>query len=76
MQRVDCRTNALQTNQPTNQPMDTASYRGALSHLKREKDARTQMKQFSNSDSLDNSILQIWLKKYCITALVKTHISL
>ena len=31
---VDRRTNALQTDQPTNQPTETASYRGALSHLK------------------------------------------
>ena len=31
MRRVDRRTNALQTDQRT----DTASYRGALSHLKR-----------------------------------------
>ena len=31
VRRVDCRTNALPTNQPTT---DTASYRGALSHLK------------------------------------------
>ena len=30
MRRVDCQTNAL----PINQPTDTASYRGALSHLK------------------------------------------
>ena len=34
MRRVDRRTNALQTDQPTNRPTDTASYRGALSHLK------------------------------------------
>ena len=37
VRRVDRRTNALpdqQTNQLTNRPMDTASYRGALSHLK------------------------------------------
>ena len=32
MRRVDRRTNALQTDRPT----DTASYRGALSHLKRK----------------------------------------
>ena len=34
---MDRRTNALpdqQTDQPTNQPTDTASYEGALSHLK------------------------------------------
>ena len=34
MRRVDRRTNALQTDRPTDQPTDTASYRGALSHLK------------------------------------------
>ena len=37
MRRVDRQTNALParpTDQPTNQPTDTASYRGALSHLK------------------------------------------
>ena len=34
MCRVDRRTNALQTNQRTNQQTDTASYRGALAHLK------------------------------------------
>ena len=34
MRRVDRRTNALPTDRPTNQPTDTASYRGALSHLK------------------------------------------
>ena len=34
VRRVDRRTNALQTNQQTDQPTDTASYRGALSHLK------------------------------------------
>ena len=36
VQRVDRRTNALRTNRPgpTDQPMDTASYKGALSHLK------------------------------------------
>ena len=38
MRRVDRRMNALQTNRPTDrptdQPTDTASYRGALSHLK------------------------------------------
>ena len=33
MRRVDRRTNAL-TDQPTDRPTDTASYRGALSHLK------------------------------------------
>ena len=37
--RVDRRTNALptdrQTDRPTDRPTDTASYRGALSHLKR-----------------------------------------
>ena len=31
---VDRRTNALQTNRPTDRPTDTASFRGALSHLK------------------------------------------
>ena len=35
MRRVDRRTNALQTDRPTDQPTDTASYRGALSHLKK-----------------------------------------
>ena len=38
VRRVDRRTNALPdqpTNQPTDQPMDTAGYRGALSHLKK-----------------------------------------
>lgn len=34
MRHVDRRTNALPTNRPTNRPTDTASYRGALSHLK------------------------------------------
>ena len=34
MRRVDRRTNALQTNRPTDRTTDTASYRGALSHLK------------------------------------------
>ena len=41
VRRVDRRTNALpdrqtdrQTDQQTNRPTDTASYRGALSHLK------------------------------------------
>ena len=38
VRRVDRRTNALPndqpTNQPTDRPTDTASYRGALSHLK------------------------------------------
>ena len=33
---MDRRTNALPTDQPTDRPTDTASYRGALSHLKRE----------------------------------------
>ena len=33
MRRVDRRTNAL-PDRPTNRPTDTASYRGALSHLK------------------------------------------
>ena len=36
MRRVDRRTNAL-PDQPTDQPTDTASYRGALSHLKIDK---------------------------------------
>ena len=39
MRRVDRRTNALPdrpTDQPTDRPTDTASYRGALSHLKRK----------------------------------------
>ena len=36
MRRVDRRTNASQTDRQTDQPMDTASYRGALSHLKRK----------------------------------------
>ena len=38
MRRVDRRTNALpnrQTDRPTNRQTDTASYRGALAHLKR-----------------------------------------
>ena len=35
MRRVDRRTNAL-PDRPTDQPTDTASYRGALSHLKSE----------------------------------------
>ena len=34
MRRVDRRTNALPTDRPTDRPTDTASYRGALSHLK------------------------------------------
>ena len=34
MRLVDRRTNALLTHQLTNRPTDTASYRGALSHLK------------------------------------------
>ena len=34
MRRVDRRTNALPTNRQTDRPTDTASYRGALSHLK------------------------------------------
>ena len=33
MRRADRQTNAL-PDRPTNRPMDTASYRGALSHLK------------------------------------------
>ena len=41
MRHMDRRTNALQTNRPTNQltnqPTDTASYRGALAHLKSER---------------------------------------
>ena len=36
MRRVDRRMNVLLTNQPTNQPTDTASFRGALSHLKKQ----------------------------------------
>ena len=36
MRRVDRQTFALQTDQPTNQPTDTAGYRGALAHLKRD----------------------------------------
>ena len=35
VRREDRRPNALPTDRPTNQPMDTASYRGALSHLKK-----------------------------------------
>ena len=42
MRRVDRRTNALQTDRPTGQPTDTASYRGALSHLKREKEEKSK----------------------------------
>ena len=34
MRRVDRRTNALPTVRQTDRPTDTASYRGALSHLK------------------------------------------
>ena len=36
LRRVDRRTYTLLTDRPTNQPTDTASYRGALSHLKKE----------------------------------------
>ena len=36
MRHVDCQTNAL-PDRPTDQPTDTASYRGALSPLKKEK---------------------------------------
>ena len=41
MRRVDRRTNALpdrQTDQQTDRPTGTASYRGALSHLKIEEE--------------------------------------
>ena len=34
MRRVDRRTNALPTDRQTDRPTDTASYRGALAHLK------------------------------------------
>ena len=40
VRREDRRPNALPTDRPTNQPMDTASYRGALLHLKIYRDAR------------------------------------
>jgi len=34
VRRVDRQTNALPTNLPSDRPTDTASYRGALAHLK------------------------------------------
>ena len=42
---MDRRTNALQTNRQTDQPTDTASYRGALSHLKTHKKLVTSKRQ-------------------------------
>ena len=47
MRRVDRRTNAL-PDRPTNQPTDTARYRGALSHLK----TKTQSEEDREKESI------------------------
>ena len=55
---MDRRTNEL-PNRPTNQPTDTASYRGALSHLKTVADYDQNIKSIIEFDLIQNSILSI-----------------
>ena len=64
MRCVDRRTNALPHRQ-TDQPTDTASYRGALSHLKRKEMKRTKKKkkdftQRKNYSSLSLRDFRMW----------------
>ena len=59
MRRVDCQTNALPTDQPTDQPTDTASYRGALSHLKTSRDRESKkmsIKRYRRNFQIENFI--------------------
>ena len=64
MRRVDRRTNAL-PDQPTNRPTDTASYRGALSHLKKRLEEEKQ--QYVKSDPAQGMqiMLYIMYKAWC-----------
>ena len=55
MRRVDRRTNALQTDQPTDRPTDTASYRGALSHLKTKEKKKEHKNQTRRGKKSKNS---------------------
>ena len=58
MRRVDRRTNALQTNRPT----DTASYRGALAHLKSE--GKIERKKESKKENIKRDRLGNKVKKH------------